>query len=305
MTALERVLTEELTGWPGPGGAAVVGPAGVLAGCGTDDAYGWASVTKLLTALLTLDLVDRGRLSLDDPAGPPGATVRHLLAHAAGLAIDDDRVLAPPGQRRIYSNRGFEVVGEVIERRGDAPFVTQLQERVLAPLGMHRTTFTGSPAHGARGPVGDLARLAQELLRPRQLPADRVTRARTTVLPGLSGVLPGFGRQQPNDWGLGFEVRGGKSPHWTSPLSSAATFGHFGQAGAFLWVDPVADLACVAVGETPFGPWAVTAWPRLATRVLDTARTPEPDDANGNNVTDDFNDNNGSGDNAIFEETTR
>ena len=270
MTDYERLLSVELDSWPGSSGAAaVIGEAGVLAAVGPDRAYGWASVTKLLTALVALDAVWQGRLSLDEPAGPPGSTVRHLLAHASGLAADSDRVLSPPERRRIYSNRGFEVLGDLLERRLAKPFATQLRDAVLEPLSMHATTCEGSPAHGARGPVADLAKLAGELLRPRHFPAARLAEARTTVFADLSGVLPGFGRQEPNDWGLGFEVRGRKRPHWMSPKNSPTSFGHFGQAGAFCWVDPEADLACVAASDTPFGPWAATAWPQLSTRILD------------------------------------
>lgn len=267
------VLREESARWPvGAAGVAVINDAGVAAVHGDERVHPWASVTKLLTALTVLDAVSRAVLSLDEPAGPPGATVRHLLAHAAGLHRDDDRVQAPPGTRRIYSNSGYEVLAQHLERRAGEPFVDLLHGRLLAPLGMHSTQLAGSPAHGARGPVGDLARLAAELLRPHRLAADLVETARTPAFPELAGVLPGFGRQTPNDWGLGPELRGAKSPHWTSPDNAPTTFGHFGQAGSFLWVDPVARVACVSVCDTPFGPWAAKAWPALASRVLAAAR---------------------------------
>ncbi len=51
-------------------------------------------------------------------------------------------------------------------------------------------------------------------------------------------MLPGFGVQRPNDWGLGFEIRDAKSPHWTGSANSGRTYGHFGQSGTFIWVDP-------------------------------------------------------------------
>ncbi|SDQ61854.1 CubicO group peptidase, beta-lactamase class C family [Quadrisphaera sp. DSM 44207] len=268
-------LAEHVARWPvGSASVAVVGPGGVLERCGPDDARPWASVTKLLTALVVLTAAEDGRLDLDEPAGPAGSTVRHLLAHASGLSLDSDRVLAPPGRRRVYSNRGIELAAGHVERRLRAPFEALLRERVLGPLGMVATVLAGSPAHGARGPVGDVALLARELLRPAVLPGGVVQLARRTAFPGLSGVLPGFGRQDPNDWGLGPEVRGAKSPHWTAPEGSAATFGHFGQSGSFCWVDPEADVACACVGDTPFGPWAATAWPALASDVLARHRTP-------------------------------
>jgi CubicO group peptidase (beta-lactamase class C family) len=68
-------------------------------------------VTKLLTALTVLVAVDKGDVLLDEPAGPEGATVRHLLAHTSGVAFEqhagEDQILSAPGRKRIYSNRGF------------------------------------------------------------------------------------------------------------------------------------------------------------------------------------------------------
>jgi CubicO group peptidase (beta-lactamase class C family) len=81
-------------------------------------------------------------------------------------------------------------------------------------------------------------------------------------------VLPGFGRQEPNDWGLGLELRDGKTPHWTGSRNSPRTFGHFGRSGTFLWVDPVAGIALACLTDLPFGDWAVEAWPRLSDAVL-------------------------------------
>src|SRR5699024_12359958 len=63
--------------------------------------------------------------------------------------------------------------------------------------------------------------------------------------PELVGIMPGFGKQSPNPFGLGIEVRGTKSPHWTGAHNSPATFGHIGMRGTAFWVDPVADLALV------------------------------------------------------------
>jgi CubicO group peptidase (beta-lactamase class C family) len=81
-------------------------------------------------------------------------------------------------------------------------------------------------------------------------------------------VLPGFGRQNPNDWGLGCEIRDHKRPHWTAAGNSPRTFGHFGQSGSFLWVDPDAGIGCASLADRPFGEWASGLWPRLSERVL-------------------------------------
>jgi CubicO group peptidase (beta-lactamase class C family) len=230
--------------------------------------FRWASVTKLLTALATLVAVEEGSVGLDDPAGPPGSTVRHLLSHASGLPPDATTPVARPASRRIYSNAGFELLGEVVARGTEMAFTDYVEAGVIAPLGLGDTTMTGSPASGAVGSLDDLLTLGRELLRPGLVAPQTLAEATRVQFPGLAGVLPGFGRQDPNDWGLGFELRDGKSPHWTGLDNSAATFGHFGRSGSMLWVDPVAGLACAALADRAFGPWAVDAWPRLSDAVL-------------------------------------
>ena len=262
-------LSAELADWPvGSASVAVIGPAGVLDFVDDGQVHPWASVTKVLTALTVLDATFEGVVGLDDEVGLPGSTLRHLLAHASGLAVDSDQVLAKPGARRIYSNYGIDLAAEHLTGRTGRPFTDELSERVLDLLGMSGTQLTGPPAHGARGPIADLAALAADLLRPTLLLPKVVELASTVAFPGLGGVLPGFGRQQRNDWGLGCEIRDHKDPHWTAPANSPRTFGHFGQSGSFVWVDPDAGLACASLSDTAFGPWAADRWPRLAAAVL-------------------------------------
>jgi CubicO group peptidase (beta-lactamase class C family) len=234
----------------------------------------WASVTKLVTALATLVAIERGAVDLDEPAGPPGATVRHLLAHASGLAFDDERALAEPGRLRIYSNRGYETLAGVVAERVGREFDRHLREAVLEPLGMDATALVGSPAEGIAAPLVDMLRLAAELLAPTLIRPETLAMATTVAFPGLAGVLPGFGRQDPLDWGLGFELRDAKSPHWTGRRNSPATFGHFGRSGSFLWVDPEAELSCAALSRRDFGPWAAEAWPALSDAVLEELSGP-------------------------------
>ncbi|PFG33333.1 serine hydrolase domain-containing protein [Sanguibacter antarcticus] len=233
-----------------------------------DHVYRLASVTKLLTSYAVLVAVEEGVVELDDPAGPDGATVRHLLAHAGGYDFSERTVRAAPGARRIYSNVGFEVLGETVEARSGIVFADYVRDAVLVPLGMTSTSCTGSPAAGASSTVNDLVRFASEVQHPTLLHPTTVAEATSVVFPGLVGVVPGFGRQTPNDWGLGFEIRDGKSPHWTGATSSPRTFGHFGQSGTFVWVDPDARLACVALTDRDFGPWAAQVWPVFTDGVL-------------------------------------
>ena len=228
----------------------------------------FASVTKLIVAWSALVAVDRGLTSLDAPAGPPGATVRHLLSHASGVAFDSDTVLAPPGTRRIYSNRGFEILGAHLQDVTATPLEQWVEVTVLEPLGMASVMVPASPAWSGTGSAADLALLARELAAPTLVSAVLAHQARRPVWPRLDGVLPGYGRQSPNEFGLGAEVRGHKSPHWTGRRSSPETFGHFGQAGSFLWVDPVAGRQAVFLGERPFGRVHREVWPVLNDQVL-------------------------------------
>ncbi len=263
-------VVEQAAHWPvGRVAVGVTATTGLLETYGVIDAVlAWASVTKLLTALTVLMAVEEELVDLDEPAGPPGSTVRHLLAHASGLPLDGDRPVARPGQRRIYSNAGFEQLAAFVAVRTSIPFAELLQENVLGPLRLESTRLVGSPAHGAEGALPDLLALGRELLVPTLLGHDLHRQATTVAFPGLPGVLPGFGPQDWNDWALGFEVRGRKHPHWTGRRNSPATFGHYGRSGAFLWVDPDARLACAALTDDGFGDWAAEAWPALADAVL-------------------------------------
>lgn len=249
--------------------AAVVAADGKVVTRGdADRVFELASVTKLLTAVGVLLAIEEGAVELDTPAGPEGATVRHLLAHASGLAFDEDRARARPGERRIYSSAGFEALADLVAREAGMPFSDYLEEGVFAPLGMRDTELWGPAGHGARSTVADLARFAAELQAPALLAPQTVREATTVQFPGLDGVLPGYGMQRPNDWGLGFELRGSKEPHWTGAGNSPGTFGHFGQAGTLLWIDPDARTALVALTDRAFGAWAKPLWPALADAVL-------------------------------------
>jgi len=262
---------DAILGWPVPHAAASIVRADgtVLATAGDQErVFRLASVTKLLVAYAVLVGVEEGAVEWDAPAGPAGSTVRHLAAHASGLSFSEGVVQAAPGTRRIYSNSGFELLGEAVAAGAGMPFARYLHEAVCAPLGLAATHLDGSPAFGAGSSCADLARFAAELQSPTLVHPSTLADAVTVAYPGLDGVLPGYGRQRPCDWGLGFEIRDAKSPHWTGTRSSPRTFGHFGQAGTFLWVDPDARVACVALTDRDFGPWAGATWPAFTDAVL-------------------------------------
>ncbi len=229
--------------------------------------FRWASVTKLVTALAALVAAEEGVIDLDEPAGPEGSTVRHLLAHASGLPFEPGAPTGRPGQRRIYSNVGFETLAEHVAERAEMPFVEYLAAGVLRPLGMS-AELRGSPASELHGSLDDLLLFARELQRPALVAPETLAEATTVQFPGLAGVLPDFGRFDPLDWGLGFELRDAKEPHWTGSRASPRTFGHFGGSGTFLWVDPDADVSLGVLTDLDFGDWAKEAWPKLSDAVL-------------------------------------
>lgn len=237
-----------------------------------------ASVTKLAVALAVLVAVEDGSLTLDDPAGPPGSSVRHLLCHASGLSFDDSTVLAEPATRRIYSNTGYDALAVHLTSRTGWPWTDYVTEAVLDPLGMTSSELVGPAGSGLRSSADDLALLASELLTPTLLTAVTAREMRQPQFPDLDGVVPGYGQQRPCPWGLGPELKGTKTPHWTAGGSSPATFGHFGAAGSFLWVDPDARVAAVFVSDRPFGEWARTSWSDLSAALLLAGSGVDPDD---------------------------
>lgn len=242
----------------------------------TESSWRIASVSKLLTAWAVHVAAEEGTVSLTDDTvelgGPQGATIAHLLAHAGGLPFDGRTPMAPPGTRRIYSNAGYELAAEHVAHRAGIPFAQYLREAVLEPLGMTKTMLAGSPARDIHSTIADLAEFAAELLRPTLVARDSWRLFATNAFGDLDGVVPGVGAQSPCPWGMGAEIKGLKSPHWTGSRNSGATYGHFGATGSFLWVDPVADVACVGLSSLEFGDWSMAAWPNLADAVLDASR---------------------------------
>jgi CubicO group peptidase (beta-lactamase class C family) len=255
----------QIDGWPCDRAAAVVTGAAEDRHGDAAHVFPWASVTKLASAVAMLVAAEEGIVDLDEPAGPHGATFRHLLAHASGLPFERGAPIARPGVRRIYSNYGFEVAAARVGERAAMPF-SEYFAHVWAGTGIR---LEGSAAAGASGTIDDLGALARELRSPERVAEETLDEARTVQFPGLTGVVPGFGRQDPNDWGLGLELRDAKSPHWTGSRNAPGTYGHFGRSGTFVWVDPEAGLALGVLTDLPFGDWAKDAWPRLADAVLE------------------------------------
>lgn len=138
-----------------------------------DTQYRIGSITKPFTAVLVMRLRDEGLVNLEDrvDAHVPGTvvgerTIRELLSHKSGLAAEPpgpwwerspgkewaelagsftpDLVLGPPGTFH-YSNPGYAVLGQIVERHRARPWFEALRDEVLVPLGMTRTSYDVQP----------------------------------------------------------------------------------------------------------------------------------------------------------------
>ncbi len=157
-----------------------------------DTAHLWFSMTKIVTATAVMQLVEEGRLGLEDPverhlpefprprSGWPEIQVRHLLSHSAGLANPvpvrwvhpadrparephafalellrrHRRLRFPAGRRAAYTNLGYIALGEVIAAAAGRPYEDHVRERILRPLGMERTDFAYTDAIRADAATG-------------------------------------------------------------------------------------------------------------------------------------------------------
>ncbi|MPZ53310.1 MAG: serine hydrolase [Acidimicrobiia bacterium] len=263
-------LTDLIADWPVDNAAVgVVNADGVLGLGGDGDLQlRTASVSKLFVGLAALIALEEGTIKLDENAGPNGSTVRHLLSHTAGYGFDTDDLSAEPGKRRIYSNVGIEVSASHLADKAAMPFEEYLRLAVLEPLGLSATALQGSPAHDIHSTVNDLVIFARELLSPTLVAPATMEEATTVQFPGLRGTVPGIGSFDPNPWGLTFEIRDDKNPHWTGEKNHPDTFGHFGGSGSFLWVDPQAGIAAASLSDRGFSDWALEVWPRFSDEVL-------------------------------------
>lgn len=256
--------------WPVEHGAVAVlhGGALVARDGSLEQRFAWASITKLLTAWATLIAVEEGATTLDDPVGADDCTLRHLLAHAGGYGFDSPGPVSAPGRSRMYSNTGYEVLAEHVAMVTGMPFETYLVEAVLAPLDMTHCRLEGSPAKGAVGTLDDLVAFARELVHPALVHEDTAALATSVAFADLSGIVPAVGRFTPCPWGLGPEIKGSKTPHWTGTLTSASTYGHFGGSGTFVWIDPQIEVACLALTDRPMPEWGMAHWPGFSDQVV-------------------------------------
>lgn len=256
MSALNQVQQ-----WPVDTVAAAVIADGKVDGVGdADRVFELASVTKPVAAWGFLVAVEEGAFELDTPLGPEGSTVRHLLAHASGVPMGGREAERAPEERRIYSSAGFEILADAVAQEAGMEFSRYLKEAVFTPLGMDDSQLYGSAGHEMTSTVADLTAFLQETLDPTLLHPSTVEDAFAVQYPDLIGTVPGYGMQKPNPWGLGFELRGQKDPHWTGSSMPEEVAGHFGQSGTYIWVHRPTQRAMVALTDRAFGKWAKPLW---------------------------------------------
>jgi D-alanyl-D-alanine carboxypeptidase len=140
-----------------------------------EDRFRIASITKPFTAMAVLQLVEQGHLALDEPVGqylpdlPWGSrvTIRQLLNHTGGISRDtvnqvepltdgrsnylpplamldlirDDPLDFPPGERYMYSNNSFQLLGMVIEALSGMPYEEYITTQILEPKGLEESGF--------------------------------------------------------------------------------------------------------------------------------------------------------------------
>jgi uncharacterized protein YbbC (DUF1343 family) len=276
-----------------------------------DTVFDMASLTKVLaTAPSVMTLVEDGKIRLQDrvariiPEFALGGgardqvTVEELLTHRAGLAPDDPMALYtgtreeiferkyrqplayPPGARFVYSDAGYEVLGEILRKVSGLPLDEYAASRIFQPLGMKDTAFIplSSPSKKSSAPlrfpisrIAPTERINGEIRRgavhdPRAYAlggvaghaglfstADDVARFCAAMLAGGGGVLspaavasmmrPRF-YGDANLRGLGWDVE----THYSSnrgDLFPLGSVGHTGWTGTSIWLDPTTDTFVV------------------------------------------------------------
>lgn len=265
MEITEFAATE---GFPHTALVGVTDAEGTLAVQGDDHAaLALASVSKPLSAWGVLIAVEREVVDLDEPAGPDGATLLDLLDHTSGLPFEGEQTQAAPGTRRIYSNAGFDALGAHVAQAAGMPFSEWMAREVTGPLGMADADVNGRPSAGYRASIDDLLRFGREVLRPTLIPTPLRDLALSVSRPGLRGVVPGYGSFDDNQWGLGFELKGAKSPHWLDDSFPPETAGHFGGQGSFLFIDRSRGIAAAFLSGVPFGDDHRRIWPALTAEI--------------------------------------
>ncbi len=255
---------------------------------GSKDSFPLASVSKLFTALAVHVAIEEGTLDAKAPMLSNSASIYDLLSHSSGLpfgfpekgdfAFEEIQLDPSPARRRVYSNVGYEALADHLAKESGMTFSDYLFEAVADPLGakgleldpgLYSSSGPTGAAAGLVAKVSDLVALVKGFISSGILSQETLMLIREPYHPDLAGLVPGFGFMRPCPWGLGPEVKGEKFPHWTGAANSGHTFGHFGQSGSSLWIDPENGCFLATLSSVAFGDWAKNLWPTLSDAVVE------------------------------------
>ena len=281
----------------------------------TDTVFDMASLTKpVATGTSVMLLIQQGKLKPEDlvskhwpefaASGKEKVTVEHLLLHTSGLTADNDikdyangrakaleriaelKLEAPAGTRFKYSDVGFIVLGELVERIGGTPLDQFAKKHVFDPLKMADTTFTpaetlkkrvaptglrdgkiilgevhdprafkmnGVAGHaGLFSTVDDMVRYCRMLLRDGELDGTRVLDAKTVKLftePHAVGVPATKGGETKGSRSFGWDVDTAYSAPRGNLFKKGEGYGHTGFTGTSAWVDPGTKTAVIILAN--------------------------------------------------------
>lgn len=223
-----------------------------------------ASITKLMSATLMMQLIDQGLVKLDDPvekflpafrgiAVPTPLTVRHLYTHTNGLwgqwgddLPDLEEVIAgyypylEVGQRHEYNGVGYALGGKIIEMISGEALPQFFQHHLLGPLGCENTSATTGAWDGQSVPL-DMARFGQMLLNGGSYGNKYFFSPATLKQMKPQRLSRIFGHETTTEWGIALT-----GMNWLDKkVLSKSAFGHGAASSAFLAVDPENDLVIV------------------------------------------------------------
>ena len=227
-----------------------------------------------------------GPARIASPPSLPGLQDDTFLTLRCFDAIYDAPLSVTPGTEMSYCNYGYRLLAEVVTRVAGQPVAQLVQERILGPLGMASTSFTGVPgerlgrmvrrspdvpfavanypevASVALGPgsayanARDMAVFLQTFLNggvyggARILSPATVREMTRDQVPGVSAEWSGEHFPEAT-WGYGWGIQGNKKGSRDGSLLSPATFSHGGGGMNYMWADPALDLVGVYLTVAP------------------------------------------------------
>ncbi|HET6174378.1 MAG TPA: serine hydrolase domain-containing protein [Gaiellales bacterium] len=277
-----------------------------------DTLFALASLTKPLLGTACMVALEEGLLELDAEVRDGFALRHLLSHCAGlpvpGLQWQEPPGY-PPGTQRWYSNAGYMLAAKLLEGASGISCAAYLNEAVLAPLGMDASLGLAESEAGRAARVWQSGRYGEgELFNSERFRRDappqgggfataraygtfvscllaggdsggRALLAPETVDELLSpqfGPLPGgvegVGEWPSLCWGLGFDVRGHREPHWSGSSLSPRTASHFGASGTLAWLDPELRIGLVALANRgSYSGWWREPWAALGDAVTSAA----------------------------------